>query len=254
MNETRIKTTPFKFLFELFRLRPREALNVILGNKLVLIEDSEVIRLLCEGYSLARWADGETAIARNKSIGYQSGDPQLADKLSTLITDRSDNLIIGVPSAITERLMPSKWNLQRIRILLSTRVYLSKITNQNIDLLCDTFFWYRNYRDLQKIFKSVTKNRKTLLVASNEKYLNFTPAGTKFIETKGTDAFRDYEEISSQIQDVLASSKIPVTILCACGPTSKALVLDFKQFAQVIDVGHGFTFANSGKKIYAWDI
>jgi hypothetical protein len=225
-----------------------------LGNKLFLIEDSEVIRLLCEGYSLARWADGETAIARNKSIGYQASDPRLANKLNLLITDKSDNLIIGVPSAITERLKPSKWNLQRIRILLSTRVYLSKITNQNIKLLCDTFFWYRNYRDLQKIFVAVTQNRRTLLVASNEKYLNFTPTGTKFIETKGTDSFQDYEKISSQIQRVIAESNLPVTILCACGPTSKALVLDFKQFAQVIDVGHGFTFANSGKKIYAWDI
>jgi hypothetical protein len=254
MNENRIRKTPFKFLFELVRLSPREALNVILGNRLFLIEDSEVIRLLCEGYSLARWADGETAIARNKSIGYQSCDPRLADKLNSLIVGKRENLIIGVPSAITERLTPSKWNLLRIQILLSTRVYLSKITNQNIGILCDTFFWYRNYQDLQKIFRAVTQNRRTVLVASNVKYLNFTPTGTKFVETKGTDSFQDYEKISSQIQDVIASSKIPVTILCACGPTSKALVFDFKQFAQVIDVGHGFTFANSGKKIYAWDI
>jgi hypothetical protein len=203
---------------------------------------------------MARWADGETAIARNKSIGYQSGDPRLAFKLNSLIKHRSDNLIIGVPSAITERLTPSKWNLQRMRILLSTRVYLSRVTNQRIELLCDTFFWYRNFQDLQKIFKSVTQNRRTLLVASNEQYLKFTPTGTKFIETKGTDAFQDYEKISSQIQDIIASSKIPLTILCACGPTSKALVHDFKEYAQVIDVGHGFTFANSGKKIYAWDI
>ncbi len=254
MGENRIKTTPFKLLLELIKLSPHQFSRVILGNKLSLIEDSQVVQLLSEGFSLVRWADGETAIARNKSIGYQFCDSRLTDKLNSLLNVRSDSLIFGVPSAITERLSRSKWTLQRIQILLSTRIYLSKLSNANFEYLCDTFFWYRNYQDLQKVLSTVIENRLTVLVASDVNYLKFVPSGTMFIQTKASDAFLDYDRISSQLQEIISGSRTPVTILCACGPTSKAIVLDFKEFAQVIDVGHGFTFANSGKKIYAWDI
>ena len=254
MKENRIKPTPLKFFLEILKLSPRKAMRVLMGNKLCLIDDSQVIHLLCNGLSLVRWADGETAIARNKSIGYQSSEPRLAKKLNDLLNNPDDSLIVGVPFAITEKLSRDKWSLKRLQILMSTRLYLSKIEKGSFIHLCDTFIWYRNYEKLQSIINIITKQRRVVLVASQEEYLRFVPTGTTFIKTSPIDSFLEYDLIVTQLHQIIESSKIPVTILCACGPTSKALVADFKAFAQVIDVGHGFSFANSGMKIYAWDI
>ncbi len=254
MNENRINPTPVKFFLEVLKLSPRQAIRVLKGNKLNLMDDSQVIHLLCNGLSLVRWADGETAIARNKSIGYQSSEPRLANKLNDLLNNPDDSLIVGVPSAITEKLSRDQWTLKRLQILLSTRLYLSKIDIGSFTHLCDTFIWYRNYEKLQRIMDIITKHRRVVLVASQEEYLRFVPPGTSFIKTSSIDSFLEYDLIVAQLHQFIESSKIPVTILCACGPTSKALVVDFKAFAQVIDVGHGFSFANSGMKIYAWDI
>ena len=58
--------TPSRFIQELIRQSPREIVNFIVGQKCEELDDVDFIEAIKKGCSLFRWADGETALARNK--------------------------------------------------------------------------------------------------------------------------------------------------------------------------------------------
>jgi len=256
----RIKATPIKLVFEILGLGPLNLTRVLFGeNRFELLNHDEVTQALKSQYSLLRWADGETALARGKSIGYQQKSPDLAVKLKSALKKSEKEILIGIPPANFESLFNGKWNLLRLKIMFSTRVYLSKhISLHSQNRYCSTFYWYDVYSNLPGLLQEIKQKRPALLIAGNSDCLKVCPIGTEYIQTQLTDAYKNHSEIEKEIDRWVDSASlefpaIKPLILVACGPYSKALVNKYAAVAQVVDVGHGFNFHLAGTAKYSWD-
>jgi hypothetical protein len=233
---------------------------VIFGeNRFKLLNQDQVANALKEQYSLLRWADGETALARGKSIGYQEKDADLAVRLKNALNRPKDKVLIGIPPANFEPVFNGKWNLLRLKIMFSTRVYLSKHISLNSKKnYCSTFYWYEAYSNLSNLLIEIKRSRPSLLIAGNPDYLKACPTGTDYIQTPMTNAYNSQAKIEAEIDYWINRTALRVPenkplILLACGPYSKALVDKYADVAQMVDVGHGFNFFLAGKPKYAWE-
>lgn len=247
--------TPLRLVGEILRLRPTRWFHFIFGTRLKLMSDEEFMFLLREGWSLYRWGDGETAIARGKSISYQIEDPILEGKLKKLVKSHHPATIHGLSWALFSSLFDSRWRTRKLfRVMFSTKVFLSqnhKVKQNNKYI--ETQVWYTR-KNIQEDLQSIIGTRPCLLVASKEEYLQALPSQTSFLNCPSKNAFQEYEVLNSSIEEWLQynSTGEKPCILTACGPTSKALVLDFRDRCQVIDIGHGFNFYLFGFGVYAW--
>jgi hypothetical protein len=255
-----IKATPIQLFFEILFLGPLGFARAIFGEKRFrLLNHDEVTKALKSQYSLLRWADGETAIARGKSIGYQEKDADLAVRLKNALNKPRETVLIGIPPANFESLFNGRWSLLRLKIMFSTRVFLSKyISLRSESLYCSTFYWYQAYSNLSNLLIDIKQNRPSLLVAGNPDCLKACPVGTDYIQTPMMNAYSDQVSIETEIDHWINLSKLKFAenkplILLACGPYSKALVDKYADVAQMVDVGHGFNFFLAGKAKYAWE-
>jgi hypothetical protein len=211
---------------------------------------------LAEGWSLYRWGDGETAICRGKSISYQISNEVLARKLLELISTKHESTIHGLSWAYSASLYDKRWQSRKIfSVMFSTKVFLTLYHLRFVDnIYVETQVWYSRYKNLAEDLKFIIGNRPALLVASNMKFMQIMPAQTEFLECPSKDAFSNYLELCSSIKEWLkvVNGLSRPCILVAAGPTSKALVLDFRDDCQIIDIGHGFNFSAFGFGNYAW--
>ena len=256
----KFKATPLRLASEMLSQGPIGVFRILFGEKrLSLLNQAQVIQALISHYSLVRWADGETALARGKSIGYQKKSRELADKLNSIFEIEKNRLLIGIPPANFESIFNGKWNLSRIRIMFSTRVYLSnRISVKSRSRFVSTFFWYEVYADLPILLNQIKQGRPCLLVTGNLDFLKVCPKGTEILETDSKDAFDNHELVEKKIDKWIENSgneypTLRPLILLACGPFSKVLAHKYANHAQMVDVGHGFNFYLAGKPKYAWE-
>lgn len=256
----KFKATPFNLTFEMLIQGPSGMLRIIFGEKRVrLLSQERVTEALNSQYSLLRWADGETALARGKSIGYQHASQELRYRLKNIFENEKERLLIGIPPANFESIFNGKWNLPRIKIMFSTRVYLSsRVSAKSGSQYVSTFYWYEVYSELPDLLKQIKQDRPCLLVTGNLDFLKVCPANTEVIQTDREDAYENHEKVENEIDSWIENSLIDYPtlrplILLACGPFSKVLVHEYANYAQMVDVGHGFNFYLAGKPKYAWE-
>lgn len=253
-----MEATPLNLFFDVLKTLPIAIFKIILGNRAKVMPHHENIEKIIAGKSFVRWADGETAIARGKDIGYQVAELDLTKKLRAISKLNSGEIILGIPWPIRAPLWSNKWNLRLLKIHLSSRVLLArKVSNRNrvIDY-GDTLIWYEYYKNLPKILSQISKNKRTLLIASEPKFLNACPIDTDFIQVPARNAYAKYAEICEKLNNWISLSKelgLDSVVFLAAGPTSKAIALDYYKTIQCVDVGHGFNFNLANRHKYAWN-
>jgi hypothetical protein len=217
------------------------------------------IEALINGKSLVRWADGETAIARGKSIGYQKSHPLLMSKLRELSEYNSDNLIFGLPWTIRVPIWSKKFDLRLIKIHLSSRIFFAqRVHSRRTSILYgDTLIWYTMFAKIPDFLSLIAKDKRVCLIASESRFLGACPPQTKLIKVSSRNAFDDFTCISRKLTSWIRRNQemgVASLILLAAGPTSKAIALDFHSSTQCIDIGHGFNFHFHNKPKYAWEV
>jgi len=251
----RIKSpTPFKLLRDVLAGSPRQWRNLIFGCPVKITPDSEIFIFLAQGHSFVRWGDGETALVRGKSIYYQEYDQTLKEKLEQVVRHPPRNTIFGVPWVIYSSLLDPRWNQRIFKIMFSTRVYWSKVLRPRIKNVkfSRTEFWWDRASQLDSLIREIVGLGRKIVLIGDKKFLALCPDKTEHIPIPNLDAFSQYQTIAMKIQEILDSNASLVTLLVAAGPTTKAVVNDFANHCQVIDVGHGFNFALEGKGAWAW--
>jgi hypothetical protein len=250
-----INRTPIKFFFEIIFTKPSKFWQIITGLKIFLLPDSKVYDLIKKGYSFARWGDGETAICRGKFAWYQEYSSELEKKLVKLLKHTPTEVILGFPWAVYTGPNDKRWNMRIFKIIFSTRVFVIKNLNNKklINRQYSTLdFWWRKSNDLSALLKRLLDGKYCILISSNREYLKFCPENTFFISAPEINAFAGYEEIRIEIDAYIKRFERFPVILSAIGPASKALVLDYSGICQVLDIGHGFSFALNGPNAWAW--
>lgn len=241
---------------EIILSNPRAWYGFFSGKKIKLLDQEMLASLIKDGHSFIRWGDGETAITRRKSISFQASDDELRERLLKLLENSFQYSILGLPWQVTSSFLDSRWNLRTIKIMLSTRVLLIKAltrTKTKQSLYAPADFWWYQGKSIREFLTNSLRGRNCLLIASNPKYLDFCPPDSELLLIPKIDAFDDYEEISRKVSIFIENKlKDNVTLLCSMGPTTKALFVDFGRLCQVLDIGHGFSFALGGVGNWAW--
>jgi hypothetical protein len=246
--------TPLRLFVEVLTCNPKSFANLIFGSPIRLTPDNEVIELLKSGISFVRWGDGETAIARNKSIYYQQAHPELRYKLIELSKNPPKNVIIGLPWVTYASMLDSRWNTRIFGIMFSTRVFWAKRVRSSFlqFRFSRTEFWWDHAINIPSILKDVKKKGRHLVLVGPSKFLKVCPPGTSLIEIPQKDAFAKYMELTNAILKFHRRHGSRLTIVMAAGPTSKALAQDFSDKIQVIDIGHGFDFSYHQSRTWSW--
>ena len=250
-----VKSSPFKLLYEIFCSNPQKIYRFVKGLKIFTLDDATVYELIKSEYSFIRWGDGETAIARGKFAWYQKFDKSLQDYLINLVSNPPKNTILGLPWAVSASPFDKRWNLRIFKIIFSTRIFIIRNTHAEImkSLHFSTQdFWWRNSRDMLSILNNLLKDRECILITSDPNYLKLCPKGTAIITVPAINAFNQYEQIKNEIKSKISLFQTKPALLCAVGPTTKAIFLDFYTECQVLDIGHGFSFALNGINSWAW--
>jgi hypothetical protein len=251
----KVKSTPWKFVIYILHSSPKQIWQIILGQKIKPLNDAKIFHLIKNGHSFVRWGDGETAIARGKFAWYQKFDTELQNSLVSLLHAPPKNTIFGIPWAVHAKPYDVRWNIRIFKIIFSTRVFIIKnlknSTAEKINFSTQDF-WWRNSGNLRQILTELLENKECIIVASNKEYLSFCPPKTKFIHAPSINAYSDYAKIVSDIDLAIKNFSHRPVILCAIGPTTKALVTEFQNKCQVLDIGHGFNFALNGNNVWAW--
>lgn len=229
--------------------------KVFFGNKLNYFELNEVIKQLKLGKSLIRWGDGETALARNKDIWFQSSNSVLAIQLNNFWINQHDEIVFSLPrKAIEKNIFQYLIRRHDFWKEFSSRVYFASKNYQiRSRKFSESHIWYQNFEVLIPALVEIIKSKPVLLIASDIdifKHLKNTFSKIDFIQIPKKEIFSEKNLISDKIDkwvDKNSDNGKPV-ILLAAGPIGKLLAYDKNRSAQFIDIGYGFAF-ELGKEI-----
>jgi hypothetical protein len=240
---------------EIARLTPIGLYRVFFGSKLRYLKLGEVIEQLKSGKTLIRWGDGETALARNKDIWFQSSNLFISKKLNEFWLNDNENIIFSLPRSPIEGTI-FKYLSQRGNFFkeFSSRVYFSKKYFEiKHRIFADTYIWYDNYEMLKPALIELSNNKKTLLVASDVDIFNNLQSyvlGVDFLQIPKKEIFNEKDSLVAKLETWINANQgadKPV-ILLAAGPIGKLIACEMYKYAQFIDIGHGFAL-ELGKEI-----
>ena len=250
------KPTPLHLAREIVFSSPRSLKYMAFGCPVKVTSDEHVFELLIRGYSFVRWGDGETAIMRNKSISYQESVEELRAKMMNLLIHPPNRLVFGLPWVTYASPIDSRWNKRVFGIMFSTRVYWAKRFRSQFKQvnMSRTEFWWDHANEIPTILASLHRQGRNLVLVGPKKFLSLCPKKTEFIEIDSQDAFATYEKLSETVSMLFIKYGTTLTLLAAAGPTTKALVNDFADSFQILDIGHGFDFALNGYGAWSWSL
>ena len=249
------RPTPLKMFIEISRLSPIGILRVFFGIKLNYFKLSELIEQLKTGKTLIRWGDGETALARDKSIWFQSSNLVISKQLNEFWLDNESRIIFSLPKTPIEGTIFKYLNQRRDFFKeFSSRVYFSKKYNEIVNsVFADSKIWYDNHEKLIPMIIDLSWNKPTLLIASNIDIFNSLKTNIpkiEFLQIPKREIFSEKRMLVRQIDSWLSANKdiSRPLILLAAGPVGKLIAYEMDRYAQFVDVGHGFIL-EMGKEI-----
>lgn len=227
----------------------------------------ETIAVIIENRcSIARFGDGELNLINRKSIGFQNGDKDLADRLKEVLNSDIPNCIIAIPSTLSTleglKLRPAlAW------VHLIGRYYKNYYTNFNFnrsyyDALISRF--YLDVKDKQSslnilvLLKSIWDKRDIVTIEGVGSKLGVgntlfeNASSLNRIIAPSVNAFSKYDLI---LEEALKMDKGKLFLL-ALGPTATVLAYDLSMRGyQACDIGHldlefEWLVRKSTKKVY----
>ena len=223
-------------------------------KKYKILSDEKTIELINNGYSIARFGDGEFKWAFNiKQQSFQSDNQLLSNRLKEIMSqyNSSSNILLGIPYGLMDISQYTKrarryWKafyVKHHRIVNSfindklvycntnlTRPYFDYI-NKDEKIIRERFELIKKIWDKKDIY--IIEGENTKLGVRNDLLNNVS--SIKRIICPAINAFDKYEKILE------CAKKIPKnkTILISLGPTATVLAWDLSQEGyHAIDTGH----------------
>ena len=202
--------------------------------------ESETLDLMVSGRSIARYGDGEFAIAEDRSIRNQKGHPALASRLRAILLGEAGECLVGIPNLLAP--LPQKkayfWRkYTRCAALLNTQgSYVSSFVSRpdNAPWLDTPSYWDR----LESLWagQDVTLVRgddpkDTGGVSLVKKDLASARSVTEVI-APGINAWAQYDVILEKVGT-------PSRALLCLGPTATVMAVDLcRRGVHALDLGH----------------
>jgi len=206
---------------------------------MLILNEYKTIDKMKEGYSLARYGDGEffRLLRSPKGISkLQKFDERLKEKLFTVFSKPLEKLLIGIPRMDKPKQWVMNFNKGFSKFISDKRAYRESV-------FVSAFVSRPSLvgRDTQEYFdkvKSIWKDRKIVLINFNPNLLDhyfFKGHDINFIKISRRDCFDDYDSIYSECKKLYSQKKI---FLASAGPTATCLAYDLTSNGeQCIDIG-----------------
>ena len=219
-------------------------------RKMQFYSDEEMVSMFLDGYSIARYGDGELRIANNTpSDFFQKNDKKLAGKLSDIASSSDAKVIICFPKPLSTLkglglnarlfwISNSFWNRKEWRkiINLHKKYGNTQITRPYMD--------YRNKGNAQERYdnlKLAWNEKKICIIEGEETHLgegNNLFKNTKTIKRIIAPAKNAYDDFENILKKALSVDK-DYLFLIALGPTATVLSYELaKRGRTAFDVGH----------------
>lgn len=232
--------------------------------------------LLNSEKSLARFGDGEITLIDGKNIPYQKYDPILAQKLTEILKNNQENLIVG----INHHYYYPKYNVDNNLIKKNFQLHAIPIFRSRLNDLIDYSKEYCDagftgnvvYDNERKMFfeniKKLWENKNVILVHCKEAYeklkFNIFDNSKEQINifVPNINSFGAYDEVLNK----LLNYNKDYLIILMCGPLGKVLASELSRVNyRALDLGHiakSYNFAMQGientskatKDFYAPDV
>ena len=221
-------------------------------KKLVILDDVQSVdKLLYEPKSFSRFGDGEISIIQGHDTAFQQYEPELARKLTLILSQKRDDLYVGLNSSYFQSpTMFSERNhkFYRMRGTEYRRFFIDICDPHNLYLDACCFGGYfrlppdYDFDALYKRNKSIFKNNKIAIVEvdrvfNNIQYDLFDEAKEKkVIYAPSKNAFSKYKSILYEIESSVSKDYIVCLIL---GMTATVLAADLTDRGYIAwDIGH----------------
>jgi hypothetical protein len=200
------------------------------------VGEFDTMRLVAEGRSLARFGDGEFAMADGGGMKTQVRDTRLAQRLVEILAD-SGECLVGVPNIHPSIDSPKRtgWNKHLVRgekLLTKGRRYYSSFISRP-----DSAPWI-NTPEYWALIESLWIGHDIVLVRGSDKSLS-TPdlvgaTSVREIEAKPRDAWADFPALMAAVGPPTGAR-----VLLCVGATATVMAVDLcAQGHHAIDLGH----------------
>jgi len=204
-----------------------------------ILNEYETIEKLKNGYSIARFGDGEffNIIQNRKPINkMQEYDNLLREKLLSIFDDPLDDLLIGIPRMDKPNKWVSNFHKEFSKFIINKNVY-NKSIFASAFISRPHMIGISNSEYFEEL-KSIWYERYVVIVNFNERIILhelFDNCYVKYIKIERKNCFSDYEFILDKCSKYF---KEDVLFLISAGPTATCLAYDIcKNIEQVIDIG-----------------
>lgn len=192
--------------------------------------ESATLELVRQGQSLARYGDGEFALARGRGIPCQKADPVLQKRLHAILQD-SGTCLVGIPNIHSWTPKAAYWRkYARASALLVPRTYVSSFVTRP-----DSAPWI-DTPEYWAALESLWIGQDVTLVRGSEKSLtkaDLIGAGTV------TEILAPRQHAWATSDLLLEQIGTPARVLLCLGPTATVLAVDLcAKGVHAIDLGH----------------
>lgn len=197
------------------------------------LSEAETLRLVLEGWSLARYGDGEFKLCYGGDIKSQKGDPALAKRLREILLSSGETCLVGIPNLHA----PTKpfWDQFRTdritRLFDMRRVYGSAFVSRP-----DSAPWIHNPTYWKQV-ESLWKGRNVTLVRGSGKSLTASVLSPSAASVNEIVCARQHAW--AERAELLEKIGRPERVLLCCGPTATVLAVELAaKGVHAIDLGH----------------
>ncbi len=209
-------------------------------SKVLILDEYETINKIKEGYSLARYGDGEFArlLKTHKGISkMQVFDKRLQNKLFVVFSNPLKKLLVGIPRMDNPKPWVVNFNKGFAKFISSKRarkesIFVSAFISRPALVGKD------NQEYFDKV-KTIWQDREIVLINFNtdllEHYMFDGGYIESFIQISRRDCFDQYDDILNECRNHYGKGKI---FLASAGPTATALAFDLtRDKEQCVDIG-----------------
>lgn len=208
-------------------------------SKVLIFDEYKTIDKIKEGYSLARYGDGEFFCLLMSSKGIsklQKSDKRLKEKLFNVFSKPLKRLLIGIPRMDKPKSWVINFDNSFSRFINDKRAYKESIFVSAF--VSRPTIVNKNTQEYFNKIKSVWENKEIVLINFNFNLVNhdlFKKSIIDFIKIPRTDCFDGYDYIINECKKFYGQRKI---FLVSAGPTATCLAYDLTfDGEQCIDIG-----------------
>jgi hypothetical protein len=229
--------------------------TLTINTDIIIHTNFETIKKLQEGYSIARYGDGEFLLMINKNMLYESFDETLKNRLIQVLTQNDNhNLLLGIPimffkhdayasQTINGKRLYKHWNNNiRLNILNNMHLFNRKEYYSSFFTQLYAYSSEENKLYLNEL-KKIWNNKNVVLYMNNDVY-NKTLNIIKLIFSNAidithesvppTNAWSHYTSILNSVKKYNTNT----LILVCCGATATIMAYDVSLLGyQIIDFG-----------------